>query len=264
MNEVEERGANSNSAARSKPAAIQRVSIVSQLVDLLGDRIRDGDYQPNSKLPSGEALAQEFNVSRATVRAAINVLATHGVLRRMNGVGVFAAPNPGVSNSLNEPTDFYRLIQQNNHQPGVENINSMLFKPSPTVRQELGMGSADEAVMTWKVFTADGSPVIYCENTIAVSTLGETLARELKQTPTLNDSLFGFLEERCGLTTSHVLAEISVSRAEECDFPGFDYSDGTPVLVIKETGIDTNEKPIWHSVELYPNNSIRFGLLRRR
>ena len=36
-----------------------------------------------------------------------------------------------------------------------------------------------------------------------------------------------------------------------------------PVLVIKETGIDTNEKPIWHSVEFYPNNSIRFGLLRR-
>ena len=27
----------------------------------------------------------------------------------------------------------------------------------------------------------------------------------------------------CSLTTSHVLAEISVSGTEECDSPGFDY-----------------------------------------
>lgn len=263
MIEVAQRSPKTNGAVKSKPIVLQRVSIVSQLVDILGDRIRNGDYPPNSKLPSGEALAEEFNVSRATVRAAINVLATNGVLRRRNGVGVFAAPNPNVSNSLNEPTDFYRLIKQNNRQPGVENIEADLVEPSPSVRKSLGMGLSDEAVMTWKVFTADGLPVIYCENTIAVSTLGESLARELNETPKLNDSLFGFLEERCGLTTSHVLAEISVARAEECNFPGFDYPDGTPVLVIKETGIDTNEKPIWHSVELYPDNSIRFGLLRR-
>jgi GntR family transcriptional regulator len=264
MFQTNERSVLQKGSQRSESVVIQRVSIVSQLVDIIRERLRAGVYPPNLKLPSGEALAEEFNVSRATVRASINVLATHGLLRRRNGVGVFAAPNPSVSNSLNEPTDFYRLIKQNDREPGVKNIKAVFASPPPTAMQAMAMGPSDEAVMTWKIFTADDAPVIYCENTIAISTLGDTLAHELKEAPKLNDSLFSFLEERRGLTTSHVVAELSVSRAEECDFPGFDFPDGTPVLVINETGFDLNETPIWHSRELYPDNSIRFGLLRRR
>ena len=48
-----------------------------------------GRFQPGDKLPGEPDLSRELQVSRTTLREAIRVLATRGILEVRRGVGTF-------------------------------------------------------------------------------------------------------------------------------------------------------------------------------
>lgn len=58
---------------------------------VLHERIERGDYAPGTALPSENDLAEEFGAARLTVRRAMDALAAEGIVRRVQGKGVFAA-----------------------------------------------------------------------------------------------------------------------------------------------------------------------------
>jgi len=55
----------------------------------LGRRIGAGEWPVGAKLPGETSLAQELGVGRSTVREAVRVLATRGLVRSRQGAGVF-------------------------------------------------------------------------------------------------------------------------------------------------------------------------------
>jgi DNA-binding FadR family transcriptional regulator len=59
------------------------------LVDDLGDRIRDGRLRPGEKLPSEGRFMAEFGVSRTVVREALSKLQAAGMVHTRHGVGTF-------------------------------------------------------------------------------------------------------------------------------------------------------------------------------
>ncbi|MBQ1072679.1 winged helix-turn-helix transcriptional regulator [Micromonospora sp. C31] len=62
--------------------------------ELLADlvkKIKDGAYPPGSQLPSGRALADEYDVSQSTISRAVARLREQGVLVGRPGRGVFVA-----------------------------------------------------------------------------------------------------------------------------------------------------------------------------
>ena len=64
-------------------------SLTADLVEALGDRIRDGRLQAGSKLPTEGAIMEEFGVSRTVVREAISRLQAAGMVETRHGVGTF-------------------------------------------------------------------------------------------------------------------------------------------------------------------------------
>jgi GntR family transcriptional regulator len=69
------------------------VPLYQQLKTVLLERLRQGAWKPNEQLPTEDALAAEFEVSKATVRQALRDLAQVGLVRREQGRGTFAAEN---------------------------------------------------------------------------------------------------------------------------------------------------------------------------
>jgi GntR family L-lactate dehydrogenase operon transcriptional regulator len=63
----------------------------SPLVDRLADLIAQRALAPGQKLPSERTLASEFGVSRSSLREAIGVLTSRGVLVARHGGGTFLA-----------------------------------------------------------------------------------------------------------------------------------------------------------------------------
>lgn len=58
-------------------------------------RIAAGEFEPDGRLPSTAALADEYRVSKPTVRQAITVMTALGELRGEQGVGVFVVKEDG-------------------------------------------------------------------------------------------------------------------------------------------------------------------------
>ena len=76
-------------------ALVDRTSglpVYRQVAATITERIDAGTYPPGTLIPSERDLGDEFRVSRVTVRQAIGLLRTQGVVVVEHGRGVFVAP----------------------------------------------------------------------------------------------------------------------------------------------------------------------------
>ncbi|HVZ46004.1 MAG TPA: FadR/GntR family transcriptional regulator [Ramlibacter sp.] len=72
------------------PAALRRPrSLTADLVQALGDRVRDGRWPAGTKLPTEGEIMSEFGVSRTVVREAISRMQAAHVVETRHGVGTF-------------------------------------------------------------------------------------------------------------------------------------------------------------------------------
>lgn len=72
-------------ASRRKFAPAKRVRAYESIVTQIQDAILRGDLRPGQRLPSERDLTVEFAVSRATVREALRVLESEGLIRSRQG-----------------------------------------------------------------------------------------------------------------------------------------------------------------------------------
>jgi GntR family transcriptional regulator len=63
--------------------------LYEQIAVILTARIADGTYEPRRRVPSEAAICQEFNVSRPTARAALQLLGQRGLIVTVRGKGSF-------------------------------------------------------------------------------------------------------------------------------------------------------------------------------
>lgn len=65
-----------------------------QIAAVIAGRIADGTYELQRQIPGELALADEFGVSRNTVRASIAILVDQALVRVVRGKGTFAVAKP--------------------------------------------------------------------------------------------------------------------------------------------------------------------------
>ena len=78
-------------------------NLALELVEALGDRIRDGRLAAGDKLPTEAAIMAEFEVSRTVVREAISRLQAGGLVETRHGIGTFVlglGEAPGFSRGM--------------------------------------------------------------------------------------------------------------------------------------------------------------------
>lgn len=67
-----------------------------RIADRLSEMIVHGRFAPGDKLPNEPALADELNVSRTTLREALRILSTRGLVEVRRGVGTFVTESRSV------------------------------------------------------------------------------------------------------------------------------------------------------------------------
>jgi len=87
---------------RFKPIKPKKVS--SQIADQIRESILAGEFTPGDKLPPERELAEMFGVSRPSVREALNILSSAGLVLSYQGGGtvVQSLVDPNQGNSLSE------------------------------------------------------------------------------------------------------------------------------------------------------------------
>ncbi|MGW5668064.1 GntR family transcriptional regulator [Micromonospora sp. NPDC003776] len=123
-------------------------AVFRQLADLLRNRITSGDLAPGASLPSELRLAQEYGLSRTSVRQAISLLRSEGL--------VTVQPPRGTFVRSMEPSETVTLRKGD---------TASARMPTPAERKELDIG---EGVPVLVVFRADGSCEVYPADRVRV------------------------------------------------------------------------------------------------
>jgi GntR family transcriptional regulator, transcriptional repressor for pyruvate dehydrogenase complex len=74
---------------------VRRVGVKNQVFAQLRDRIMDGTWTPGGKIPSENALAEALGVSRVSIREALHMLASLGLLESRQGGGTYVREYTG-------------------------------------------------------------------------------------------------------------------------------------------------------------------------
>ncbi len=240
--------------------------LADQVLEILIGRIQDGVYPSGGQLPPESDLAVEFGVSRATIRSALGVLASRGLVVRRQGAGTFVSHLSGIRNPLNEFITFQDLLASNGFEPGLIQISAAEIQADPDLAKALMIEPGSEVLLVRKVFTADGDPVIYCINHIPAWVYRDHFSPEEAVQPGITEPIFEFLEHQCGQRVKHYVASVRAEVMQNCDMQDLPlpYKPITPVLVIDEIGYNTDGRPVHHSIECHPDNRMKFELIRSR
>jgi GntR family transcriptional regulator len=243
---------------------IRQQPLVDQVFDILKERISQGEYVSGSQLPPEGRLAEELSVSRTTVGKAIARLVDLRLVQRRRGVGTFVRSFVEIPNPLNEFVEFSILIKEIGAQPGYRTWAEFII-PTVEVLETLKLEPKTQVLKQRKLFTADNTPIIFVENYIPIWVFEHAITREDALKPDLTEKFIGFFEITCNQKISHFVSTISADIYESLDFNNnfFDINSNTPVLVIKETGFNTDDIPIVYSKEFHPGNRMTFQWIRR-
>jgi len=75
-----------------KKEGVRRVSVSEEIFNIFHKKIISGEFQPGHKLPSQDKLAEQYSVSRNTIREALNRLMVMGLVSSKQGIGTVVEP----------------------------------------------------------------------------------------------------------------------------------------------------------------------------
>lgn len=129
-----------------------------QLAELMRQRIARGRWIVGQKLPSLEALVEEFGVARVTVRQAIELLAREGLVSPQQGRGTFVTGDAAPPRRLRVQTSLADLAQvYRDTRPTIVNLEESTA--SAPLRPEDGAPATRYTYMR-RIHSHEGRP--YC------------------------------------------------------------------------------------------------------
>src|SRR5512145_1331124 len=97
------------------------VPLYIQIAEGLLARIESGELTPGDRLPPERELSETLGVTRMTLRQALRVLETQGLLVRRQGVGTYIA-KPKIERAAGQLVPFTKVMQQRGYATGARVI----------------------------------------------------------------------------------------------------------------------------------------------
>jgi GntR family transcriptional regulator len=216
-----------------------------QIAEAITARIETGEFGSGGLLPSESALGAEYDVSRVTVRKALEALRDGGLVDSRQGFGWFVDAGP-------LPQDLGRLgtLEAQLEASGVSSERRIVrfgFE-SPPRRVEAALG-AGQVLRVERVNLADGQPfarvTVWCP---------EAFGADLSRDDVARSSFHDLLDVDIGGATQTIGAVLASSRdAELLDVP-----EGAPLLTCIRTTRSTEGEPVLYSEHRFPAHRTEF------
>lgn len=122
------------------------------------DHIINGDYPPQSRIPSENDLVVKFGISRMTVNRALRELTAAGVITRVQGVGSFVAA-PKVESAMLDVRSIRSEISARGQTHAVDVLVCEAIGASSATAKQFGVPVGSELFHSRLLHLADGKPL---------------------------------------------------------------------------------------------------------
>jgi GntR family transcriptional regulator len=200
-----------------------------QIAAQLSESIRSGRVKAGSQLPSEQALARKFRVSRSTVRAALAQLADQGLIATRTGKGSFVLFD---GRTLDSPRGWSEALAAQGAEMAVRVVRLELIEDL-ALAERLGLG-AHEFVLVERTRTASSGTTVSYERS-RVPAVG--LLRDLPRTGLVNGSLNRSLS-KAGLRPSRTSQRIGARVIDAGEAAVLERQAGEWFLEVTRTSYD--------------------------
>ena len=236
----------------------ERRSLPARLSDDLRARLRAREWEPGSQLPTEAELVTEYGVSRATVRQALTVLESQGLVTIRHGRGSFVADEHLIHAGMQELTSITETIAAQGHRPGMRYRSVQWREASGEERDVLATERGELVLDVQRAFLADDRVVAYGYDLIPRSLLPADFEPEQ-----LEGSVFEFLERRSGVLPTRAVAEVHAIQSEEVGW-GHDEPGPKLYVLLDQVHFDLRNRPVMHSKLYFIEGRFRFVVVRTR
>ena len=234
------------------------IPLYYQLETILRRRILAGDFPLDGPLPSEEALGQEYEVSRITVRQALASLEQEGLILRKRGKGTFLAAKALVLEKPKLTGSMEDLILMG-MRTSTKILSVSIVEPPENIKNRLEVGAGEQVHRIEKVRFVEQDPFSYVINYLP-SRIGEKINLDhLKIKP-----LLMVLEEDLGIRVNEADQTIEATVADALVAPLLALRVGDPLLKVERTVYDVKEKPVEYVSVLYRADKYFFNVKLKR
>lgn len=225
--------------------------------DLL-NKIKDGTYAEGKIIPSEMELASLYNVSRPTVRQAVQILVNDGYLekRRRRGT-VVCHPKVRQSFSLG-----IRSYEDEANTAGAKVETTVLVfrrtKANEEVASRLAVSVHDEVFRLVRIRYVDGEPNVFSESYIACSRYPEIETVDFRE-----NRLYDVLAST-GKPVVNAEYSLEGARADSATAAVLDIEAGEPLLVLHTLGRNERGEAAEYSISTYRGERTTFSFVASR
>lgn len=212
------------------------VALYYQISKILEKKIVEGGYKPNDYFSTEQELQEMFQVSRATIRKALDRLEANDLIFRVTGKGIFVAPVK-LKVVLPDLLSFSEEMRKRGMKPGTRLLGVEVVEAPNQVCEFLQLKKTKQTVLIRRIRLGDEQPIVYTESYVS---------KELGLSE--DDDYMGSLYELIQVKTGRVIDEArqsiegGIALGEIAD--SLEIEEGFPVLRFRRIAYDANAIPI--------------------
>ncbi len=227
------------------------VPVYMQIHDEIKIKIEEGHWQVGDRLPSERELSQMYEVSRMTLRQAIQTLADEGLLERKMGSGTYVAAKK-VQEKMSGTTSFTELMRSQGKVPSNKTVSYQEKEASTFEKEELQLATGNIIKME-RVRYADGVPIC-----LEITSIPAFLVKDVPQKE-VTHSYYQVLENK-GYQVKHAKQVITAVLANESQGRHLGIRKGDPLLQLSQISYLADGTPCEYVQSLYVGNRFEFYL----
>lgn len=215
-----------------------KVPLYYQLYEILRNHILKGEWQPGDMLPTETELLEKYEVSRNTVRQALDALVNDGLIYRQRGRGTFVA-HPTIEQGLSRIISFTEDMRRRGLEPHTEVIFSGLIPAPENIADYLEILPGEELAHLERLRLADNEPMSVEKSYLVHRLCPGVLDDDYSRTP-----LREALARRYGIHLVYARQTIRAVAASAEMARKLTVEANMPLLYIERTSFTEQEVPV--------------------
>ncbi|WP_203472025.1 GntR family transcriptional regulator [Dissulfurispira thermophila] len=207
-----------------------------QLMRIFLEQINSGKWQLGQQIPTEEELCKIYNVSKITVRQAVNNLVSDGYLIKIQGKGTFVVsslPVIGLSMRTTLTEDMFGKEVKLERKV----LSKGIKEPDPEIRTFLKTDAPIYYILSKRL---GNGKTAYVEEAF----IPQGILPHIDKLDITQGSFYSILQEKASKKVFKVIQTIEVSRSAGDVSQHLEVEDGFPLLVIHRLFLSSDDMPV--------------------